>query len=121
MSYVPTDWKNGDVVTSAKLNKLEQGVQDVGPLIIEYSSFDTESGVGTLDHTWSEINDADFAVLRNYSFDGEGYTWDGSISLLVFLGSGVGEWSVIFYNPRNSTQIIFVSDSADGYPHYLSE
>ena len=28
MSYTPTEWKSGDVVTSAKLNKLEQGVAD---------------------------------------------------------------------------------------------
>ncbi len=30
MSYEPTNWKTGDVVTSAKLNKLEQGVADAG-------------------------------------------------------------------------------------------
>lgn len=26
MSYTPTNWKAGDVVTSAKLNKMEQGI-----------------------------------------------------------------------------------------------
>lgn len=30
MSYSPTTWKSGDVVTSAKLNKLEQGVAEAG-------------------------------------------------------------------------------------------
>lgn len=30
MSYEPTVWKSGDVVTSAKLNKLEQGVAGGG-------------------------------------------------------------------------------------------
>lgn len=30
MSYTPTEWKTGDVVTSAKLNKLEQGVANAG-------------------------------------------------------------------------------------------
>ena len=28
MSYDPTVWKSGDTITSAKLNKLEQGVAD---------------------------------------------------------------------------------------------
>ena len=28
MSYEPTNWKTGDVVTSAKLNKLEEGVAE---------------------------------------------------------------------------------------------
>ena len=32
MSYEPTNWKSGDVVTSAKLNKLEQGVSGGGVL-----------------------------------------------------------------------------------------
>lgn len=37
MAYEPTNWKSGDVVTSAKLNKLEKGVEDAGPLIIDYN------------------------------------------------------------------------------------
>ena len=28
MSYEPTNWQSGDVVTSAKLNKIEQGIAD---------------------------------------------------------------------------------------------
>ena len=28
MSYTPTEWKSGDVITSEKLNNLEQGVAD---------------------------------------------------------------------------------------------
>lgn len=33
MAYTPTNWKNGDVITADRLNKLEQGVQNeqVGP------------------------------------------------------------------------------------------
>ena len=27
MSYEPTNWKKGDVVTSIRLNKIEQGIQ----------------------------------------------------------------------------------------------
>lgn len=26
MAYTPTEWKNGDVITAEKLNKLEEGV-----------------------------------------------------------------------------------------------
>lgn len=40
MSYTPTEWKTGDVVTSAKLNKLEQGVADAGgggALVVEFT------------------------------------------------------------------------------------
>lgn len=33
MAYTPTNWKNGDVITADRLNKLEQGVsnEQVGP------------------------------------------------------------------------------------------
>lgn len=34
MSYTPTEWKTGDVVTSAKLNKLEQGVADSSGVLV---------------------------------------------------------------------------------------
>lgn len=30
MAYTPTNWKSGDVITSAKLNKLEEGVANAG-------------------------------------------------------------------------------------------
>lgn len=35
MSYIPTEWKSGDTVTSAKLNKIENGFSTVAPFIIE--------------------------------------------------------------------------------------
>ena len=28
MTYTPTEWKTGDVVTAEKLNKMEQGIAD---------------------------------------------------------------------------------------------
>ncbi len=28
MSYTPTDWKDGDVITAERMNKLERGVQN---------------------------------------------------------------------------------------------
>ena len=33
MAYIPTVWKDGDVITAARMNKLEQGVQNeqIGP------------------------------------------------------------------------------------------
>ena len=30
MSYTPTTWTNGDTITAAKLNKMEQGIADAG-------------------------------------------------------------------------------------------
>lgn len=57
MAYEPTNWKSGDVVTSAKLNKMEQGIKDAGPLIVN-STLDPELGEIILDKTWQEIYNA---------------------------------------------------------------
>lgn len=36
MSYTPTNWATGDVITAAKLNKLEQGVASGGVTVVPY-------------------------------------------------------------------------------------
>lgn len=36
MSYTPTNWKAGDVVTSAKLNKMEQGIAAGGGIKVAH-------------------------------------------------------------------------------------
>lgn len=62
MSYTPTEWDNGDVITAAKLNKIEQGISEVSnssgscgglePLIVTAEM--SHSGV-TVDKTYAEI------------------------------------------------------------------
>ena len=55
MSYEPTTWKAGDTVTSAKLNKMEQGIagSNTGNFIITYNS-----QADSCDKTWQEVADA---------------------------------------------------------------
>ena len=57
MSYTPTNWKTGDVVTSAKLNKLEQGVADAGLGALVATFTLSESGTAC-DKTYAEIDAA---------------------------------------------------------------
>lgn len=61
MSYEPTTWKDGDLVTSAKLNKLENGVAAAGGSSILIANINTETGA--LDKTWQEIYDADICYI----------------------------------------------------------
>ena len=61
MSYEPTTWKDGDLVTSAKLNKLENGVAAAGGASILIANIDIETN--TLDKTWQEIHDADICFI----------------------------------------------------------
>lgn len=53
MAYEPTNWKSGDVVTSAKLNKLEQGVVDANAVLVVRESWNESSYVW--DCTYEEI------------------------------------------------------------------
>ena len=64
MSYTPTNWKSGDIVSAEKLNKLEQGLAECcgggTPLMVNTTAV---NGIGgmitfTLDKTWQEIHDA---------------------------------------------------------------
>lgn len=70
MSYEPTNWKTGDVVTSAKLNKLENGVAGNVLIINETEN----AGRLTLDKTWEEIynvlNNGGIAMVRTASSSG---------------------------------------------------
>lgn len=56
MAYEPTVWAAGDVVTSAKLNKIETGIANAGSIFVLHET--TEENVYTLDRTWQEIHDA---------------------------------------------------------------
>ena len=70
MAYEPTVWASGDVITSAKLNKLEQGVASAsgggggggtggGALIVSYTDrTEDETTILTLTSTWKEIQTA---------------------------------------------------------------
>lgn len=62
MSYEPTNWQAGDIVTSAKLNKMEQGIKN-NILIANFILTNESSDDGYLDKTWQEIYDADFCVI----------------------------------------------------------
>lgn len=53
MAYQPTQWARGDVVTSAKLNKLENGVKATGELCIV--SLVGSGAEWTADKTFAEI------------------------------------------------------------------
>ena len=48
MSYEPTEWKAGDVVTSAKLNKIEQGIKNSGNYV-------AQSEEELMNMTWQDI------------------------------------------------------------------
>lgn len=65
MAYTKNTWASGDVVTSAKLNNIENGIASGGVLVVNMD----ENGV--LDKTYSDISSAAFAVVTFIDY-GEG-------------------------------------------------
>ena len=107
MSYEPTNWKTGDVVTSAKLNKLEQGVAGGGVLKVTLNT-----GTSALDKTWQEIYDAVLAVmLIPMNYEGHDIHYDVYFSSAIFTEEN--RFVVKFVNIEGN-EYTFASDSADG-------
>lgn len=61
MSYTPTEWKTGDVITADKLNNMESGIAYSGVFVITATNVASKSNPQTqptLDKTFLEITDA---------------------------------------------------------------
>lgn len=56
MTYTPTEWKNGDIITAEGLNNIENGIVNAGSALIVQAP--VASGGYTCDHTVQEIYDA---------------------------------------------------------------
>lgn len=54
MAYTPTTWANGDTITAANLNKMEQGIAGATPIVVNLST----NSPYTLDRTFTEIYNA---------------------------------------------------------------
>lgn len=110
MSYTPNTWKSGDVVTSAKLNNMEQGIANAGGMIVHDNN-------GTLDKTWQEIYDA--APFVTIIMDES-----GNLTFMSLFGIGENEGTFMmlcgFIDPGGYTGRVYFATSASGYP-VLSE
>lgn len=60
MSYVPTNWATGDVITAEKLNNIENGIVDSGKavFVITVVTLNSNQHSFTFDKTFTEIKTA---------------------------------------------------------------
>lgn len=111
MSYTPTQWATGDIITAEKLNKLENGVANAGGggvLVVHVN----ENGV--LDKTWKEIHDAGVCFLAlETSGSGNSGTTYGLIAQVVTNGS--------LYGVAISQSQVYATDNENGYPAYVEQ
>ena len=108
MAYEKNNWQSGDVVTSDKLNHMEDGIAG-GTLVIGGFSY-TEDGdlVGTSDKTWQEI---DYALAAGVRCVIIAVDMGGHIQLPVNSTVFVNEVYRILFNDTSAK-----TTSADGYP-----
>lgn len=101
MSYTPTTWHGGDVLSAEAMNKIENGIANAGSGALEVQVSGDENGA-VMDKTWQEIYDA-FPNVYCIASDPEGKS-----SILSI------------YNENNSYVVEsggwFQTDGPDGYP-----
>ena len=111
MSYEPTTWKDGDLVTSAKLNKLEQGIANGGGILIVHAD---ENGV--LDKTWQEIYDADVCIICIFEDSDKFFNFVTGV-----ISPDPLSLSHQNYTITTQTDAIYTASSQDDYPVYDEE
>ena len=117
MSYTPTQWSAGDTVTSAKLNKMEQGITDSNKiLIINLTQEDGEACI--MDKTWRQIYDADYAICR-FSGGENGIYGTKYYSINSITASPDSDSYTVELTP-NSDFDFFDAPSENDYPVYGS-
>ena len=109
MSYEPTNWKNGDIITAQKLNKIETELASKFLII----GINKKENTATLTKTWQEIFDA---------------IKDDKIALIIDSTNEVAVLEIIeqvfIYNSDFKVKIMgstgsegeFTANSADNYP-----
>lgn len=94
MSYIKTEWDNGDIITAEKLNNIESGISDGGVTIFT-DTFDDETQIGTLNATYQEVVDAALAVLKG-TLDRGGGSTSTYCDTLTETGLSDGQYWVTF-------------------------
>lgn len=107
MSYEPTVWKDGDLVTSAKLNKLEQGVTAASNGI-----FIVNDNENVLDKTYAEIAAAAANNIVILKYIDIGITF---IQYLLGYGFANNKYRCEFNNSY------YLADSENEYPELFNE
>lgn len=108
MAYTKNTWASGDVVTSAKLNNIENGIASGGVLYVDAT---VSGSTITLTKTWNEINNAALPIMK-YTNDSRTYNYVMPVS--IYSDDEDEEYSVTFKLGNSNT--VFTCLNADDYP-----
>ena len=111
MAYTKNTWTDGDIVTSAKLNHMEDGIANAYEvMVVGGTTLSGGAPEGTLDKTWQEIyNTLAAGVSAALIIE------DSSVPIVVrqiITAAYVNDGTYMV----NTDNTIFKTDSASGYP-----
>ena len=104
--YTAREWSNGDIVTAANLNQIENGIEDAGSgsWLVVNAARDNNNGSLVLDRTWQEIYNAfPMVYLCSNEDDFSGKTFCTDVG-------NDGEMYIV------QAWIAFITNSPNGYP-----
>ena len=120
MSYTPTTWANGDVVTATKLNKIEQGIAEGGGSLVVHARWNDSEGWTELDQTLNTIVSAfvsgtPVVILGQYELSG---TWTTAEAYIVRYINYIHMIDDSNYSKEISTDFgNFEAVTGSDYPH----
>ena len=113
MAYEKQTWANGDVITDAKLNHMEEGIKTaseivaVNCIIVE----DSEKTTYTLDKTWNEINNAKLCLLY----------YNDVLSVISSDDTEITEDPLVYEVNSSDMGMSFSCLNPDDYPVYIEQ
>ena len=120
MSYTPTTWHGGDVLSAEAMNKIEQGIANSGSgTLVVHETF--SSNTHTLDKTWQEIYNAFPNVVLVFTADlGNNYSQGFKTSIIAVVYDEYDEIYTVQAIVDNES-IAYHINSPNGYPLYTSQ
>lgn len=116
MNYEKQTWAKGDVVTSAKLNHIEDGIANGGGVLVIPVTYDADTQTATMGKTWQEIYDAPIAV---FTMDSEGTSTKYQVGACEYIGHHQYQVRCYTVDGIEDLALTFEADGADGYPYKI--
>ena len=108
--YTKTVWATGDIVTSEKLNNIENALSGLLPLFLHVNS-----ETGALDHTWNEIHEALASRVVVLCIDGSPFR-----TQIIGIKSAHGEGTPYIISTTDQ-QYGFQCADQDDYPVFIQQ
>ena len=116
MSYEPTNWKDGDLVTSAKLNKMEQGIAGNNGSSILKVGIVIEGDDASLDKTFKEIRDAIKEQIPVYVCGGSDNIFATYPIIAVVDDNDLKQITALFLGDNGFEPLMFYAQTENDYP-----